>query len=166
MLFLYINLSSKIRYWGIFAVLWREFGLSGPVLPDLCKPSRPALPLTLLVYGGDREAQAQLNLRSGQPKSLSQYLYSSKKMVLITHGHFCGNFPQPDIFLYCRFWVIRPWPRPSGNPAPGRYGKERSAGQYRRAQGQVGMGAGGGGGSTYGTAERSVYSWKEGTLVW
>jgi hypothetical protein len=25
-----------------------------PVLPDLCKPSRPALPLTLLVYGGDR----------------------------------------------------------------------------------------------------------------
>jgi hypothetical protein len=27
---------------------------------------------------------------------------------------------------------------------PGRYGKERRAGQYRRAQGQVGMGGGGG----------------------
>jgi hypothetical protein len=73
------------------------------VLPDLCKPSRRALPLTLLVYGGDRGAQAHLNLRSSQPKSLSQYLYSSKKMVLITHGYFCGNFSHPDIFLYCRF---------------------------------------------------------------
>jgi hypothetical protein len=73
--------------------------LSFPVLPDLCKPSRPALPLTLLVYGGDRGAQAQLNLRSSQPKSLPQYLYSSKKMVLITHGHFRGNFPQPDVLF-------------------------------------------------------------------
>jgi hypothetical protein len=24
---------------------------------------------------------------------------------------------RPDWFLYCRFWVIRPWPLPSGNPA-------------------------------------------------
>ncbi len=38
---------------------------------------------------------------------------------------------------------------------PGRYRKERRAGQYRRAQGQVGMG-GGGGGCTYGSAESSV----------
>ncbi len=60
--------------------------------------------------------QAQLNLRSSQLKSLPQYFYCSKKMVLITHGHFRGNFPQPNVFLYCRFWVIRPWPRPSGNP--------------------------------------------------
>jgi hypothetical protein len=59
---------------------------------------------------GDRGAQAQLNLRSSQPKSLPQYLYSSKKMVLITHGHIWRNFPQPDTFLYCLFWVIRPWP--------------------------------------------------------
>jgi hypothetical protein len=42
--------------------------------------------------------------------------------------------------------------------------KERRAGQYRRAQGQVGMG-GRGLHVTYGTAESSVYSWKEGTLV-
>ncbi len=28
-----------------------------PVLPDLCQPLRPASPLTLLVYGGDRGAQ-------------------------------------------------------------------------------------------------------------
>ncbi len=65
-------------------VNWRMTNgvVAGAVLPDLCKPSRPALPLTLLVYGGDRGAQAQLNLRSSQPKSLPQYLYSSKKMVL------------------------------------------------------------------------------------
>jgi hypothetical protein len=24
-------------------------------------------------------------------------------MVLITHGHFCGNFPQPDIFYTAGF---------------------------------------------------------------
>jgi len=47
--------------------------------------------------------QAQLNLRSSQPKSLPQYLYSSKKMVLITHGHFWRNFPQPDIFYTACF---------------------------------------------------------------
>ena len=77
--------------------------------------SRLNLWLCLLVSGGDRGAQAKLNLRSSQPKSLPQYLYS-KKMVLITHGYFCSNFPQPYIFLYCRFWVIRLWPRPSGSP--------------------------------------------------
>ncbi len=49
---------------------------------------------------------------------------------------------------YGKIRVIRPWPRLSGNPGsvhcrPGRNGKERRAGQYRRAQGQVGMGGGG-----------------------
>jgi hypothetical protein len=101
----------------VLHLLKKSDSLYPAVLPDLCKPSRLALPLTLLVHGGDRGAQAQLNLRPSQPKSLSQYLYISKKMVLITDGHFCGNFPQPDIFLYCRFWVIRPWPRPSVNHA-------------------------------------------------
>ncbi len=30
---------------------------SWPVLPDLCQPLRPALPLILLIHGGDRGAQ-------------------------------------------------------------------------------------------------------------
>ena len=97
-----------------------------PVLPVLCKPSRPALPLTLLVYGGDGGAQAQLNLRSSQPKSLPQYLYSNKKMV------FCGNFPQPDIFSYCRFSVICPLPRPSGNPDTHQSSEDLPAGPVRQ----------------------------------
>ncbi len=42
---------------------------------------------------------------------------------------------------------------------PVRQGKEGGPVQEPPAQGQVGMGGGGG---TYGTAESSVYSWKEG----
>ncbi len=39
-------------------------------------------------------------------------------MVLITHNsHFQAIFHGQIFFLYCRFWVIWPWPRPSGNPA-------------------------------------------------
>jgi hypothetical protein len=33
-----------------------------------------------------------------------------------------GPSPQPDIFLHCRFWLIRPWPRPSGNPVADQWG--------------------------------------------
>jgi hypothetical protein len=55
-------------------------------------------------------------------------------MVLITHGHFRGNFSQPYIFLYCQFWVIRPWPRQSGNPG------EKTCVRYGTAQLQLGSG--------------------------
>ncbi len=33
-----------------------------------------------------------------------------------------GPSPQPDVFLHCRFWLIRPWPLPSGNPVADQWG--------------------------------------------
>jgi hypothetical protein len=62
LIYLYKGLQRKYCWGGGVngSVKW-PYRASDPakaVLPDLCKPSRPALPLTLLVYGGERGAQA------------------------------------------------------------------------------------------------------------
>ncbi len=81
---------------------------AGQCCPDLCKPSRPALPLTLLVWWGQRDPGPDKNLRSSQPKSLVQILYSCIKMVLITHSH-CQAIFHGHIYFYTAGFATAIW---------------------------------------------------------